>query len=217
MQLEFPLASEGAGSVRPGGRTARTREAVAAALQEELLEVGYTGTSIDRIARRAGVAKTTVYRRWRSVGQLVVELFAEYAGVSMPIVDTGSIEGDLRALARSVVAVLTQPTIRAVFDIVVTEAVHDPAAGKALTDFFAHRLENAAPITSRAVARGEVPGGTDQAEVIRQLGAPLYARLYITREPITPADGDRAAAVTANAARAGLLVNTDVARAGLAG
>ena len=119
--------AESVGAARPGGRTARTRAAVAAALQEELLEVGYGGTTMDRIARRAGVAKTTVYRRWGSVGQLVVELFAEAARIQIPVPDTGSLEGDLRELARSAVAVLTDPRSRAVFDVVVREAVHDPA------------------------------------------------------------------------------------------
>jgi AcrR family transcriptional regulator len=178
---------------------------VAAALQEELLEVGYGGTTIDRIAKRAGVAKTTVYRRWGSVGQLVVELFAEAAGGRIPIADTGSLEGDLRALARSAVAVLLHPQSRAIFDVVVREAVHNPAARAALTDFFAGRVANAAPIVSRAVARGEIPPDTDAAEVIRQLGAPYYARLYITGDPIGVPDADRAAAVVALAAKAGLL------------
>ncbi|MFC7277618.1 TetR/AcrR family transcriptional regulator [Paractinoplanes rhizophilus] len=190
---------------RPGGRTARTRTAVAAALQEELLEVGYAGTTIERIARRAGVAKTTLYRRWGSVGQLVVDLFHEAAAVEIPVADTGSLEGDLRALARSAVTLLLHPRSRAVFDIVVGEAVHDEAARAALTDFFAGRVANAAPIVARAVARGEIPANTDAAEVIRQLGAPYYARLYITGDPIGEADADRAAAVTAMAARAGLL------------
>lgn len=205
MQLEFQLAVDGAGTARPGGRTARTREAVADALQQELLEVGYAGTSIDRIARRAGVAKTTVYRRWGSVGQLVLELFTEAAAEQIPVADTGTFEGDLRALARAAVAVLTDPRGRAVFDIVVREAVHDPAARAALTGFFAGRVANAAPIVERAVARGEIPARTDAAEVIRQLGAPYYARMYITGDPIGPADADRAAAVVALAAREGLL------------
>jgi len=200
--------SDGAGSVRPGGRTARTREAVAAALQAELLEVGYAGTTIDRIAKRAGVAKTTVYRRWGSVGQLVVELFAQAAGAQIPVADTGTLEGDLRELARASVAVLRHPPSRAIFDIVVREAVHDPAARAALTTFFAGRIENAAGIVERAVARGEIPPDTDAAEVIRQLGAPYYARMYITGEPIGQTDADRAAAVVALAARAGLLTKS---------
>jgi AcrR family transcriptional regulator len=155
-------------------------------------------------AQRAGVAKTTVYRRWGSVGQLVVELFAEAASAQIPVADTGSLEGDLRELARASVAVLRHPPSRAIFDIVVREAVHDPAARAALATFFASRIKNAAGIVERAVARGEIPPDTDAAEVIRQLGAPYYARLYITGEPIDRADADRAAAVVALAAREGL-------------
>lgn len=198
--------ADGVGSVRPGGRTARTRAAVAAAVQAELVDVGYGGTTIDRIAKRAGVAKTTVYRRWGSVSQLVVDMFADAARAQIPVADTGSLEGDLRELARSSVASLLHPANRAVVDVVVSEAVHDPSAREVLTTFFAGRMENAAVIVRRAVDRGEVPAGTDAAEVIRLVGAPYYARLYITGEPIGPEDADRAAAVVALAARNGLLV-----------
>jgi AcrR family transcriptional regulator len=200
------MAVDGVGSVRPGGRTARTRAAVAAAVQAELLEVGYGATTIDRIAKRAGVAKTTVYRRWGSVSQLVVDMFADAARAQIPVADTGSIEGDLRELARSSVALLLNPANRAVIDIVVSEAVHNPSARDTLTTFFAARVANASVIVRRAVERGEVPAGTDVAEVIRLVGAPYYARLYITGDPIGMDDADRAAAVVALAARSGLLV-----------
>jgi AcrR family transcriptional regulator len=200
------MAVDGVGSVRPGGRTARTRAAVAAAVQAELLEVGYGATTIDRIAKRAGVAKTTVYRRWGSVSQLVVDMFADAARAQIPVADTGSIEGDLRELARSSVALLLNPANRAVIDIVVSEAVHNPSARDTLTTFFAARVANASVIVRRAVERGEVPAGTDAAEVIRLVGAPYYARLYITGDPIGMDDADRAAAVVALAARSGLLV-----------
>lgn len=200
--------TEGVGSIRPGGRTARTAAAVAAAAQAELLEVGYGGTTIDRIAKRAGVAKTTVYRRWGSVSQLVVDMFAQAASVQIPVADTGSLEGDLRELARSSVASLLNPANRAIVDIVVSEAVHDASARGVLTTFFAGRVENAAVIVERAVARGEVPAGTDAAEVIRLVGAPYFARLYITGEPIGPEVADRGAAMVALAARNGLLIRS---------
>jgi AcrR family transcriptional regulator len=201
------MTADGVGSIRPGGRTARTRAAVAAAVQAELLEVGYGGTTIDRIAKRAGVAKTTVYRRWGNVSQLVVDMFADAASTQIPVADTGSIEGDLRELARSSVALLLNPVNRAIIDIVVSEAVHNPSARDTLTTFFTSRIENAAVIVQRAVDRGEVPAGTDAAEVIRLVGAPYYARLYITGDPIGMADADRAAAVVALAAKEGLLVS----------
>jgi AcrR family transcriptional regulator len=204
-QLEFHLASEGVGSVRPGGRTARTRAAVAEALQAELLEVGYAGTTIERIAQRAGVAKTTVYRRWGSLPQLVVDLFAETAATRNPVPDTGSLEGDLRQLGRQSIALLRTAPLRAVFDVVVREAIHDPAARTALTTLFADRMAGGAVIVERAVTRGEATPDTDAAEVIRLVGAPYYARAYITGEPIDESIADRTAAILALAARSGLI------------
>jgi AcrR family transcriptional regulator len=199
------LGDEPVGTVRPGGRTARTRAAVTEALQAELLEVGYAGTTIERIAQRAGVAKTTVYRRWGSLTQLVVDVFAETAGTLIPPPDTGSLEGDLRELGRASIALLTMPRLRTVFDIVVREAIHDPATRAALTEFFAARIEIGTAIVRRAVERGEARPGTDAAEVIRLVGAPYYARAYITGEQLDPAIADRTAAMIALAAREGLL------------
>ncbi|MFC7589155.1 TetR/AcrR family transcriptional regulator [Nonomuraea antimicrobica] len=56
--------SRSAGTVRPGGRTARVRAAVLEATQDELVERGFHELTMDQVAARAGVGKTTVYRRW---------------------------------------------------------------------------------------------------------------------------------------------------------
>jgi AcrR family transcriptional regulator len=200
------LKADGVGSLRPGGRTARTRAAVGAAVQAELLEAGYAGTTMERIAQRAGVAKTTLYRRWSSVAQLVVEIFADAAATGIPLPDTGTLEGDLRELGRASIALLRAPALRAVLDVVVREAVHDPAARAVLSEFTAARIANAAVLVERAVRRGEAPAGTDAAEVIRLVGAPYYARAYITGEPLDPAIADRTAAILALAVREGLLM-----------
>ncbi|MER7001622.1 TetR/AcrR family transcriptional regulator [Dactylosporangium sp. NPDC000555] len=197
---------EPVGTVRPGGRTARTRAAVAEALRAELLEVGYAGTTIERIAQRAGVAKTTVYRRWGSLTKLVVDVFSDTASTRIPLPDTGTFEGDLRALGHASIALLSTPHLRAIVDVVVREAIHDPAARAALTDFFASRIAIGSVLVDRAVNRGEAAPGTDAAEVIRLIGAPYYARAYITGEEIDPAVADRTAAMIALAAREGILV-----------
>ncbi|WP_432980706.1 TetR/AcrR family transcriptional regulator [Dactylosporangium sp. CA-233914] len=198
--------AEPVGTVRPGGRTARTRAAVAEAVRQELVEVGFTGTTMERIAQRAGVAKTTLYRRWGSVAQLVIDLFTETAAAQIPLPDTGSLEGDLRELGRSSIALLRMPPLRAAFDVIVREAIHDPAARAALTAFSAARIANGSALVHRAIERGEAPPGTDAAEVVRLVGAPYFARAYITGEPLEPQIADRTAAMLALAIRAGLLV-----------
>ena len=65
--------------LRPGGRTARTRAAVFAATLNELVASGYTQASIEAIAERAGVHKTTIYRRWRTKDRLIAEALADAA------------------------------------------------------------------------------------------------------------------------------------------
>jgi AcrR family transcriptional regulator len=85
MQLEFTLVAERPGTVRPGGRTARTRAAVLQAVIDELTENGYADTTVERVAARAGIAKTTIYRRWRSLDRLLADLMAEHAEHEIPV------------------------------------------------------------------------------------------------------------------------------------
>ncbi|MFG2823726.1 TetR/AcrR family transcriptional regulator [Kitasatospora sp. NPDC048365] len=193
------------GTQRPGGRTARTRTSVLEAALAELVESGYGATRIERIAARAGVAATTVYRRWGSLENIVVDLADELA-VSITLGDTGSLEDDLRTVARAVVRLNGDPAHRAWLEAMVAAAPGSPKAREALASVLARRRDVTATAVHAAVARGEVPPGTDGHEVIRATVAPLYLRMYITSEPVGPAEADRAAAAAALAARAGLYV-----------
>src|SRR5687767_15007682 len=94
---------------RPGGRSARVREAVLSATTAVLAEDGYERLSIETVAVRAGVHKTTVYRRWPTRAQLVVDALQERSERNVPVPDTGTFAGDLDALARSVVANIGSP------------------------------------------------------------------------------------------------------------
>src|SRR5215216_5271004 len=90
-----------AGSVRPGGRTARTRAAVLDATLDELASRGWDRVSVETIAARAGVHKTTVYRRWGGKDQLVAEAVEAEADSRVQVPDSGDIGQDLRAAARA--------------------------------------------------------------------------------------------------------------------
>ncbi|SCF71331.1 transcriptional regulator, TetR family [Streptomyces sp. Ncost-T6T-2b] len=106
-----PVDSDGVepGTVRPGGRTARVREAVLRAAGDALVEHGFDGLDLADVARRAEVGKTTVYRRWSSPAGLVADLLTDMAEQSLPRTDAGSLAEDLRANARLVVRTLTDP------------------------------------------------------------------------------------------------------------
>ena len=197
-----------AGSVRPGGRTARTRAAVLQAALDELAERGWDQASVETIASRAGVHKTTVYRRWGSKDRLVAEAREAAADQRIQIPDTGDIDQDLRALARAVLAILTSRDGAATVRALVAGAQDSPDVGRVVRRFWATRLAHVGPLVDRAVSRGQLPNGTDPDDLMRYLAAPLFHRLLVTAEPLTAATADQAAAVVLAAARAGVFNST---------
>jgi AcrR family transcriptional regulator len=201
---EPPSTANAPGSLRPGGRTARTREAVLRAVIDELNDNGYAGATVERVAERAGVAKTTIYRRWGSLDGLLADVIAEHAAREIPVPDEGDLDADLRALAGSVVASLRDPAIKAAFGTMVTEAAADPAAREVLSRFLAGRFTKMAVIIDRAVMRGELPPHTDARGVIGTVTAVIYYRLYVLGDQPSQAVAASAAATAAVAARAGV-------------
>ncbi|WP_203709860.1 TetR/AcrR family transcriptional regulator [Streptomyces anulatus] len=194
------------GTVRPGGRTARVREAVLRAAGDALVEHGFDGLDLADVARRAEVGKTTVYRRWSAPAGLVADLLSDMAEQSLPRADTGTLAGDLRANARLVVRTLTDPRQGPLFVAVIAAATCDPRAADALHRFYAVRIGEWSGCVEAAVDRGELPAGTDPGEVIAAVSAPLYYRLLASGAPLDEEAADRAAAAAVAAARDGVYV-----------
>ncbi|MEV0829174.1 TetR/AcrR family transcriptional regulator [Nonomuraea rubra] len=192
-------------SKRPGGRSARVRDAVRQATLAELAERGYQGLTVENVAERSGVHKTTVYRRWGGVEGLISDALELARDEPWPIPDTGSVEGDLRGVVQLVRTGFDDPELGPVSTAFVAAAVQDAAAARALHEFFAARHEQSAEVVRRAVARGELPDVVDPSEVIRVAVAPVYYRLFVAHEPVTERDADRAADAALAAARAGVL------------
>ncbi|MGQ4389430.1 TetR/AcrR family transcriptional regulator [Streptomyces sp. SAS_270] len=194
------------GTVRPGGRTARVRAAVLHAAGDVLAEQGFAHLDLADVARRAEVGKTTVYRRWGSVTGLVADLLSDMAEQSLPRVETGSVLGDLRANAALVRRTLADPRQGALFRAVIAAATCDGRTAEALRRFYDVRVAEWAPCVEQGVARGELPPGTDAAEVVRAVSAPLYYLLLTTGVAPDAAAGDRAAEAAVAAAVAGVYV-----------
>jgi AcrR family transcriptional regulator len=192
------------GGRRPGGRTARVRAAVLRAAGDALAEHGFAHLDLAEIARRAGVGKTTVYRRWSTVPGLVADLLAVMAEESEPRTETGSLLGDLTANARLVQRALSDARQGRLFQAVVAAATCDARTAAALHRFYEIRVAEWAPCVRQAMDRGEVPGDTDPNEVVRAVSAPLYYRLLTSDLPLDEAAADRAAKAVTAAACAGV-------------
>ncbi|QCX81349.1 Transcriptional regulator, TetR family [Streptomyces sp. YIM 121038] len=192
------------GTVRPGGRTARVREAVLRAAGDALAADGFDALDLTEIASRAGVGKTTVYRRWGTPGALAADLLADMAEQSLRRADTGSLDGDLGANARLVVKTLTDPRQGRLFKALIAASLCDDQAARALHRFYEVRIEEWSGCVRDAIARGELPTGTDPHAVVAAVSAPLYYALLNRGRTVTDADADAAARAAATAARAGV-------------
>ncbi|ARF79048.1 TetR family transcriptional regulator [Kitasatospora aureofaciens] len=194
-------------SPRPGGRSARVRADVVAATLAEVAEKGYDGLTAEAVAARSGVHKATLYRRWGGIDGLVADALTASADQPWPLPDTGDLQEDLRRITQEVFSVFTDPEQSPTPTALISAAQRSDAGAAALRDFFTARHHQAAEVAERAVTRGELPAGTDGAEVIRAATAPLYYRLFVTGEALDARTAERAADAAALAARAGLFAS----------
>lgn len=193
------------GTTRPGGRTAETRSKVLAAVLAELIASGYGRTSVDGVAARAGIHKTTIYRRWGTKERLVAEALDDAADVRTDVPDTGDIDADMRSLAVAVAATLATHEGAATVRAIVAEAPGSPELAAVMSGFWAARRARVGPIIEHAIARKQLPATTDPSELMKYVAAPIYYQLLMSDEPLTDATADRAAAAVLTAARANLL------------
>jgi AcrR family transcriptional regulator len=196
---------ESSGPARPVGRGRKAQAAVRAATLAELLDRGYAELTVEGVAQRAGVHKTTVYRRWKDRASLVVDALSEHFATDIPTPDTGAIETDLSALARALAHSMTGPVGRAVQTAMYSDAGRLPEIAEARRRVFADRFRRAEPVITRAIERGELPAETDPVELLKTLAAPIYFRLLVSADPVEEGTADQAVRITLAAARAGAL------------
>ena len=172
---------------RPGGRSERVRMQVLDAALDRLVAVGFAGLNVRDVARAAGVAETTVYRRWPTTSDLAAAALAHFAQVENPIPDTGTLEGDLRAMLSQIFDLLRRPEVERILRAAAALDSASPDAVEARMAFWRSRFTGSAQIIDRAVDRGELPLDTDPADVIEFLVAPAYLRLLLLDRPIDDA------------------------------
>ncbi|GGW35546.1 TetR family transcriptional regulator [Streptomyces galilaeus] len=162
-------------------------EAIRAAVFEELATVGYARMSIEGIARRAGVGKTAVYRRWRSKLHLVLDIVSAIAVQGLPAPETGSLEGDLRVLYEVTSRALRHPVASQIIPDLQAEAARNPEIAEAMQKALRDGQEGVAlKIVAAATQRGEVRGDLDDELALDLISGPLYWRSVVIRSPKLP-------------------------------
>lgn len=179
-------------------------EAIRAAVFDELAAVGYARMSIEGIARRAGVGKTAVYRRWKSKLHLVLDVVSALAVMGLPTPDTGSLEGDLRLLYEVTSRALRHPVASQIIPDLQAEAARNPEIAEAMQKTLREGQEGVAlKILVAAEGRGEIRAGFDEELALDLISGPLYWRSVVIRSPKLPKGYlDALARATAQAVKA---------------
>src|ERR1700722_5608085 len=161
-----------------------SRERVLTTTLDLLTETGLGELTIDDISRRSGVAKTTIYRHWAGRSALVIDACSQMTDGQEAPPDTGSLEGDLRAILAGIADLLGTARWSSILPSIIDAAEHDPEfAG------IHSRIQrgHAAPLRAaldQAALREEIPLAADRNAIAAALLGPLFYRRWFSREQI---------------------------------
>jgi len=161
------------------------RQAVRSAAFAELEEHGYAGFSIDAVARRSGVHKTTIYRRWPTREALLVHALDTRGDHREPIPNTGSLRGDLRQFGEMVLAKLSSPSGNALLKSLVVAVDDSPDVIDTMRGFWRERLDAGVAVLSLGIHRGELPPATNVDQLIEAFLAAISFRVLFPHAPLT--------------------------------
>ncbi|MFF3085143.1 TetR/AcrR family transcriptional regulator [Streptomyces nojiriensis] len=180
----------------PGkGGGPRRRGEIFAACLDLLAAHGYDLLTIEGVAQRANVNKTTIYRWWPSKSELLRDALLNSGLLAFDLPDTGSLAGDLTALGTRVQDLLADEHKRAVVEAALVGAVRHPAMRDLVSSFLEDRLGRHQPIFVRAVARGELPASFDPSLLVDALAGALWLRILVRRRGVTDGFAQQAVAL----------------------
>lgn len=181
---------------RPPSKTARAK--LLRATAEILIEDGIGAMSIEAVARRSGVAKTTLYRHFGGIDGLVFAAVAASVSEAASS-DTGSLIGDLREIQRNYLDIANSSINREVFAWMLTRAMQSPEAAAL---FRKERIQPRGPTVvalQRAIARGELPPTTDIELAMHVIQGPLISKRIVDNSDLTDDEFDTLLEMTVRA------------------
>ncbi|MFK0115426.1 TetR-like C-terminal domain-containing protein [Streptomyces sp. NPDC090994] len=157
------------------------RQAVLAAAVHLLSSEGLAGATVAAVARAAGVHETSVYRRWKTRENLILDALTEGLDSALPIPDTGRLRDDLLAFFTQLARLLATPQGQALLRLSVERDVTlDDRRGP----YWRDRLDRAVVMVRRGAERGELAPGTDAGLLIEAVSGPLFVRALLSGAPL---------------------------------
>ncbi|MDX3662698.1 TetR/AcrR family transcriptional regulator [Streptomyces sp. ID05-26A] len=184
MAVSTTAFNEGRVPQRGRPRDASRDDALRQAALEVMADVGYRALTMDAVAARARAGKATIYRRWESKLDLVIDTCTQLATQNLAAPDTGSLAGDLREFLSSFAAFLSGPIGKAA-QALVGELPHEPELAAAFREtFLISQRDVLRGIMDRAAERGELKADAPRGMAVEIAGAALIYRLMLTGDPL---------------------------------
>jgi len=167
----------------PDPRVSRSRERALTAALDLVAERGVAGATIEAVAARSGVAKTTIYRQWPHQAALVLDAFRSIAP-DPPVPDTGTLRGDLQVLLGGFALALSSGRSAVFMASLIDAAQRDPGFAKEHAQESQRRHQPVLAVLARGLERGELPEGTDLEALLDRLAGPIIHRRFISGLPL---------------------------------
>lgn len=182
---------------RPGGRSKRIRQEIRQAVLDLLIEQGPSAITLPAVARRAGVTKSTVYRWWKTPGELTRETLETLEGPALPDVDTGGWESDVKEFCRTFTRFIQNPSAAAFMRAIISLRPTDKALGAWIDDYWSSRRSLWLVILERAISRGDIAESARSVPLIELVSGPLLLTHLVTDLRLSPEQVDELAATIA--------------------
>ncbi|GAA4406991.1 TetR/AcrR family transcriptional regulator [Tsukamurella soli] len=163
---------------RTASRPRRT-DAIFAATLDILAERGYDALTVEAVAARAGVNKTTIYRTWATKDQVLADALLESPSLAYEVPDSGCLRDDLMGVAGQIAGLLADQSTRRIIGAMIGSLPDRPATAAATSSFFVDRLAREQIIFQRARERGELTDAADPDMIMNLLAGNLWFHALI--------------------------------------
>jgi AcrR family transcriptional regulator len=172
-------------NVKSASRSSRTQQAILEATRELLVEGGVQKLTVEGVAARAGVAKTTIYRRWRSKDELALAVLIEMVEKVVSFPDLGDTRAELVAFVDGAVKILGTTLMGRVMQGLVSDFAADADLARAFRErVVSVRVAEVERLVDRGIARGDLRPDTDHELLHELLFGPVYYRLMLSGAPL---------------------------------
>ncbi|WP_454698522.1 TetR/AcrR family transcriptional regulator [Arthrobacter humicola] len=174
------------------GRRARSEQKILDATRQLLGEEGFGSLTVEGVAARAGVAKTTIYRRYRSRNDLALAVLLDMVGDVSTRPYVGDAATELAQLVDRTVELMCTSVMGRIMKGLVSEIAADPELAQVYRErVVSHRLADVSALVEHGIARGELRAGLDAEVVTDILLGPIYYRFFLSGAPMDSGFGKR--------------------------